>query len=135
MTGQITPRAASKAHNLRECNKLPLGHQPQEAEGGEASEDDLSLSSGDCSGYSVGEDKGHTTWTCQVIIQKQKEIAEAEARQNQSKQVLHTASCYFPYIYPWICGQPTTYDISGFKKSFTSCMRSVTTTTSAYLGS
>jgi hypothetical protein len=27
-----------------------------------------------------GEDKGHTTRTCQVIIQKQKEIAEAEAR-------------------------------------------------------
>jgi hypothetical protein len=27
-----------------------------------------------------GEDKGHTTRTCQVMIQKQKEIAEAEAR-------------------------------------------------------
>ena len=39
-----------------------------------------------------GEDKGHTTRTCQVMIQKQKEIAEAEARQNQPKQVLHTAS-------------------------------------------
>jgi hypothetical protein len=29
-----------------------------------------------------GEDKGHTTRTCQVTIQKQKEIAEAETRQN-----------------------------------------------------
>jgi hypothetical protein len=27
-----------------------------------------------------GEDKGHTTRMCQIIIQKQKEIAEAEAR-------------------------------------------------------
>jgi hypothetical protein len=27
-----------------------------------------------------GEDKGHTTRTCQVTIQKQKEIAKAEAR-------------------------------------------------------
>jgi hypothetical protein len=45
-----------------------------------------------------GEDRGHTTRTCQVIIQKQKEIAEAEARQNQPKQVLHTTSCYSPYI-------------------------------------
>jgi hypothetical protein len=43
-----------------------------------------------------GEDKGHTTRTCQVTIQKQKEIAEAKARQNQPKQVLHTASCYSP---------------------------------------
>jgi hypothetical protein len=45
-----------------------------------------------------GKDKGHTTRTCQVTIQKQKEIVEAEARQNQLKQILHTASCYSPYI-------------------------------------
>jgi hypothetical protein len=54
MTEQITPRAASKAHNLRECSKLPTGHQPQEAEGGEALEEGLVLSSGDCSAYSMG---------------------------------------------------------------------------------
>jgi hypothetical protein len=29
-----------------------------------------------------GEDKGHTTRTCQITILKQKEIAEAEAWQN-----------------------------------------------------
>jgi hypothetical protein len=34
-----------------------------------------------------GEDKDHTTRTCQITILKQKEIAEAEARQNQLKQV------------------------------------------------
>jgi hypothetical protein len=45
-----------------------------------------------------GEDKGHTTRTCQVTIQKRKEIVEAETRQNQPKQVLHTASCYSPYV-------------------------------------
>jgi hypothetical protein len=39
-----------------------------------------------------GEDKGHTIRTCQITIQKQKKIAEAEARQSQPKQVLHTAS-------------------------------------------
>jgi hypothetical protein len=32
-----------------------------------------------------GEDKGHTTRMCQITIQKQKEIAEAEARQSQPK--------------------------------------------------
>jgi hypothetical protein len=31
------------------------------------------------------EDKGHTTRTCQVMIQKQKEIAEDDARQNHPK--------------------------------------------------
>jgi hypothetical protein len=45
-----------------------------------------------------GEDKGHTTRMCQITIQKQKEIAEAEARQSQPKQVLHAASCHSPYI-------------------------------------
>jgi hypothetical protein len=56
-----------------------------------------------------GEDKGHTTRTCQVTIQKQKEIAETEARQNQPKQVLHTSSCYSPYIPKYVGNrQPTT---------------------------
>jgi hypothetical protein len=66
-----------------------------------------------------GEDKGHTTWTCQVTIQKQKEIAEAEARQNQSKQVLHTASCYSPYIHE-VCGQSATYIVHCFDESLPS---------------
>jgi hypothetical protein len=52
-----------------------------------------------------GEDKGHTTRTCQVTIQKQKEIAEAEAQQNQPNQVLHTASCYSPYVPVYISNQ------------------------------
>jgi hypothetical protein len=56
-----------------------------------------------------GEDKGHTTRTCQVKIQKKKEIAEAEAWQNQPKQVLHTTSCYSPYIPKYVGNQqPTT---------------------------
>jgi hypothetical protein len=53
-----------------------------------------------------GEDKGHTTRMCHITILKQKEIAEAEARQNQSKQVLHTASCHSPYIPEYVGNQP-----------------------------
>jgi hypothetical protein len=52
-----------------------------------------------------GEDKGHTTRTCQVTIQKQKEIAKAKARQNHSNQVLHTASYYYPYIPEYVHNQ------------------------------
>jgi hypothetical protein len=51
------------------------------------------------------EDKGHSTRTCQVTIQKQKEIAEAEARPNQPKQVLHTTSCYSRYIPEYVGNQ------------------------------
>ena len=53
-----------------------------------------------------GEDKGHTTRMCHVTIQKQKEIAEAEAWQNQPKQVLHTASCHSPYIPEYVGNHP-----------------------------
>jgi hypothetical protein len=52
-----------------------------------------------------GEDKGHTTRTCQITILKQKEIVEAEARQNQPKQVLHTASSHSPYIPEYVGNQ------------------------------
>jgi hypothetical protein len=53
-----------------------------------------------------GEDKGHTTRMCQITILKQKEIAKAEARQNQPKQVIHTASCHSPYIPEYVGNQP-----------------------------
>jgi hypothetical protein len=44
---------------------------------------------------------------CQITIQKQKEVAEADARQNQPKQVLHTASCHSPYIPEYVGNHPT----------------------------
>jgi hypothetical protein len=52
-----------------------------------------------------GKDKVHTTRTCHVTIQKQKEIAEAKAQQSQLKQVLHTALCYSPYILEYVGNQ------------------------------
>jgi hypothetical protein len=54
MTGPIIPRVASKAHSLRECSKLPTGHQPREVEDGGPLEECLVLNPGDCSAYSVG---------------------------------------------------------------------------------
>jgi hypothetical protein len=64
-----------------------------------------------------GEDKWHTTRTCQVTIQKQKEIAEAEARQNQLKQVLHTASCYSLYIPEYVGNQQPTTSVASASHS------------------
>jgi hypothetical protein len=55
-----------------------------------------------------GEDKGHNTRTCQITIQKQKEIAEAEAQKNQPKKVLHTASWHSPYIPEYVGNHPAT---------------------------
>jgi hypothetical protein len=64
-----------------------------------------------------GEDKGHTTRTCQVMIEKQKEIIEAEARQNQPKQVLHTTSCCSPYIQEYVGNQQPTTSVASASHS------------------
>jgi hypothetical protein len=56
-----------------------------------------------------GEDKGHTTRMCHVTIQKQKEIAEAAAQQNQPKQVMHTASYHSPYIPEYVGNHPAAF--------------------------
>jgi hypothetical protein len=65
----------------------------------------MGISPGNSTAYSVVRTRA-TTRTCQVTIQKQKEIAEVEARHNQLKQVLHTASCYSPYIPEYVGNQP-----------------------------
>jgi hypothetical protein len=54
MAGQATLKAANKAHNLQECSKPLIGHQLQEAEGEDASEEGSTLSPGDCFAYSAG---------------------------------------------------------------------------------
>jgi hypothetical protein len=53
-----------------------------------------------------GEDKGHTTRMCHVTIQKQKEIAEVAAQQNQPKQVMHTTLYHSPYIPEYVGNHP-----------------------------
>jgi hypothetical protein len=108
MKGPTILRAVIIAHCLRSCNKLLTGHQLREAEEEEASVEEGSITRKLFCLF-CGEDKGHTTRMCQVTIQKQKEIAKAEAQQNRPKQVLHTASCYSPYIPEYVGNQqPTT---------------------------
>ena len=44
-------------------------------------------------------------------------MAEAEARQNQPKQVLHTALCYSPYILEYVGNQQSTTSIASTSHS------------------
>jgi hypothetical protein len=46
---------------------------------------------------------------CHVTIQKQKEIVEAAAQQNQPKQVMHTASYHSPYIPEYVGNHPAAF--------------------------
>jgi hypothetical protein len=109
MTEEASLKGHNTAPNLQGNNKALLGHQAQGAEAAGASEEGtwINLEKLYCLFY--GEEKGHTTRTCQVTTQKQKEIAEVKARQSQPKQVLHTASCYSPYVPEYVGNQqPTT---------------------------
>jgi hypothetical protein len=76
-----------------------------------------------------GEDKGHTTRICQITIQKQKEIVEAEARQNQPRQVLHTALCHSPYIPEYVGNHPATSVASASQPGFLATTSTSTATT------
>jgi hypothetical protein len=51
------------------------------------------------------------------MIQKQEEIDEVKARQNQPKQVLHTASCYSPYILEYVGNQQPTTSVASASHS------------------
>jgi hypothetical protein len=51
------------------------------------------------------------------MIQKQKEIAKVEARQNQPKQVLHTALCYSPYVPEYVGNQQPTTSVASASHS------------------
>jgi hypothetical protein len=106
MTREASLRGHSIPHNLWGNNKALSGRQLQGAEAPGASEEDLGINLERFIALFCGEDKGHTTRMCQITIQKQKEIAEAEARQNQTKQVLHTASCHSPYIPEYVGNHP-----------------------------
>jgi hypothetical protein len=57
------------------------------------------------------------------MIQKQKEIAEAEARQNQPKQVLHNASCYSPHIIEYVGNQQPTISVASASHSLAAWAR------------
>jgi hypothetical protein len=57
MTGEAKTKGNNIAPNHRGRNKVPSGHQLQEAEGAEVSEEDMEISPGDCFVCSVAKKK------------------------------------------------------------------------------
>jgi hypothetical protein len=109
MTEEASFRGHNIAHNLQGNNKALSGHQLKGGRGGKGFGGRYGDQPRKLYFLFCGEDKGHTKKTCQVTIQKQKEIAEAKVRQNQPKQVLHTTSCYSSYIPEYVGNQPAAF--------------------------
>jgi hypothetical protein len=102
----VSCRGPSVLHNLRGSNKVLFCRQLQEAEALGALEEDMGTNPGRFIVYFVVKTRAIPQECAKFTIQKQKEITEAEARQNQPKQVLHTASCHSPYIPEYVGNHP-----------------------------
>jgi hypothetical protein len=106
MTKEASFRGHNTAHSLQDSSKAPSGHQLQGAEAAGASEEDMGISPGKSIAYSVVSTRATLQERVRSPFRSKKEIAETEARQNQPKQVLHTASCHSPYILEYVGNQP-----------------------------
>jgi hypothetical protein len=117
MIGEIILKGISTAFNHQGHNKAPSGHQLQEAEEVEASVEDLAPNQEGCFAYSVEKIRGMQQGHTKSRYRSKKEIAEAEAWQNQPKQVLHTTSCYSPYILEYVGNQQPTASVASTSHS------------------
>jgi hypothetical protein len=108
--GRIHPRHVRSIHSTQSDDRGSQQQRPQyssQASGQQQSSFRPPAPRGrGARGLFCGEDKGHTTRMCHVTIQKQKEIAEAAAQQNQPKQVMHTAWYHSPYIPEYVGNHP-----------------------------
>jgi hypothetical protein len=80
-----------------------------------------------------GEDKGHTTRTCQITILKQKR--DCQSRSSAESAEASPTYCFVPFsLHTRICGQPTC-NFCCFGKPFTGFLASAptATTTTTYL--
>jgi cystathionine beta-lyase/cystathionine gamma-synthase len=109
MTEEASFRGHNIAHSLQGSIRALSGHQLQGAEVAGASEEDMGISPGNSSAYYVVRTRATLQEHVRSPSRSKKEIAETEARQNQPKQVLHTASCYSPYIPEYVGNQPAAY--------------------------
>jgi hypothetical protein len=57
-TGETKPKGSNTAPNHQGHNKVHLGHQLQEAEGAETSEEDMEINPGNCFVCSAAKTKG-----------------------------------------------------------------------------
>jgi hypothetical protein len=86
MTKEARFRGHNTPHSLWDSSKAPSGHQLQGAEAAGASEEDMGISPGKSIAYSVVRTRAILQERARSLFWSKKEIAEAEARQNQPKQ-------------------------------------------------
>jgi hypothetical protein len=129
MTGEAKPKGNSIAPNHQERNKVPSGHQLQEVEGAEASEEDMKISIGDCFVCSAAKTKATPQERAKSRFRSRRRLPKLKhGRISRSKLyiLLHAFS-----LRPRVRRQSTAYDLCRFGKPFSSLLGLVSTTTSS----
>jgi hypothetical protein len=75
-TGGIIPKHNNIALNHQGCNKVLLDHQLQEAEGAQASEEDMEISPGNCFVCSAAKTKGIPQGRAKSRFRSRKKLPE-----------------------------------------------------------
>jgi hypothetical protein len=93
MSGQsiieVNPKGNSTAPNHRGRNKVPLGHQLQEAEGAEASEEDMGINPGDCFVCSATKTKATPQERAKLLFRSRKRLPKLKhGRISRSKSYI-----------------------------------------------
>jgi hypothetical protein len=76
-TGETKPKGSSTALNQQGHNKVLSGHQLQEAEGAEASEEDMEISPGSCFVCSAVKTKGIPQGRAKLRFRNRKKLKVA----------------------------------------------------------
>jgi hypothetical protein len=97
MTEEASFKGHNTAPNTQDNNKALSGHQPQGVEAAGASEEGMGIIPESYIAYSVVK----TRDTLQEHVR-----SPFRSKRRLPKQVLHTASCYSPYIPKYIGNQP-----------------------------
>jgi hypothetical protein len=134
-TGETKPKASSIAPNHQGHNKVPSGHQLQEVEGAEASEEDMEISLEDCFVCSAAKTKATPQERVKSRFRSRKRLPKLKHGRISRSRFYIPLHAILPT--PTVRRQSTAYGLCRFSKPFSSFLgpAATTTTASTYSGS
>jgi hypothetical protein len=128
-TGGIIPKHNNTALNPQGRNKVLSGHQLQEAEGAEASEEDIEISPRNCFVCSAAKTKAYHKDVPSHDSEEKKKLLKLK-----HGKISRTGSAYLFVLlslHPEVCRQSTACSLYSFGKPLSSFLGPVATTTTA----
>jgi hypothetical protein len=128
-TEAITTKGINTVPSQLGCSKAPSDHQPQEAEGDEASEEDSTHNQEGCSACSVERIRG--TQLGYAKLQYRRKRRQLRPKHGKITEASPTYCFVLFPVHSLVCGQSTTifttHSFSSFGEPLSSCMGLATT--------